>query len=83
MEVGQARRNDEPRPLLGSADFIEDMVHHGSGGTATRRIGASGIRLLAVAPDARGLGIGKALTRHCIDAARALGRSAVAARRRV
>ena len=63
--------------LVGSADFIEDMAHYGSGGTATRRVGASGIRLLAVAPNARGLGIGKALTRHCIDAARALGRSAV------
>lgn len=63
--------------LVGSADFIEDMAHYGSGGTATRRVGASGIRLLAVAPDARGLGIGKALTRHCIEAARALGRSAV------
>ena len=63
--------------LVGSADFIEDMAHYGSGGTATRRVGASGIRLLAVASKARGLGIGKALTRHCIETARALERSAV------
>jgi GNAT superfamily N-acetyltransferase len=53
--------------LLGSADFIEDMAHYGSGGTASTRINAAGIRLLAVAPTARGQGIGKALTRHCIE----------------
>jgi GNAT superfamily N-acetyltransferase len=61
--------------LLGSADFIEDMAHYGSGGTASTRINAAGIRLLAVAPTARGQGIGKALTRHCIERARGLGRS--------
>lgn len=63
--------------LLGSADFIEEMAHYGSGGTATRRVGAAGIRLLAVAPAARGHGVGKALTRHCIERARALGRTSV------
>src|SRR5262249_57682269 len=55
----------------------EAVAAGGWGGTASRRVGASGIRLLAVAPNARGLGIGKALTRQCIDAARTLGRSAV------
>ena len=63
--------------LLGSTDFIEEMAHYGSGGTATRRVGAAGIRLLAVAPAARGHGVGKALTRHCIERARALGRTSV------
>ena len=63
--------------LLGSADFIEDMASYASGGTASQRVGAAGIRLLAVAPAARGRGIGKALTDHCIQRARELGRSAV------
>jgi GNAT superfamily N-acetyltransferase len=63
--------------LLGSADFISDMAHYGSGGTATRRADAAGIRLLAVAPRARGQGVGKALTRDCIERARTLGRSSV------
>ena len=62
---------------LGSADFITDMAQYGSGGTATKRIDAAGIRLLAVAPAARGWGVGKALTRDCIERARALGRSSV------
>ncbi len=63
--------------LLGSADLIEDMAHYGSGGTASMRVDAAGIRLLAVAPAARGRGVGKALTRHCIEHAQALGRSSV------
>jgi len=63
--------------LVGSADFIEDMALYGSGGTAPKRADAAGIRLLAVAPTARGQGIGQALTRACIERARALGRTAV------
>ena len=61
----------------GSADFIEEMASYGSGGTASTRVDTAGIRLLAVAPAARGRGIGKALTRHCIERARALGRAAL------
>ena len=63
--------------LLGSADLITEMAHYGSGGTATRRSDAAGIRLLAVTPAARGRGVGQALTRDCIERARALGRSSV------
>ncbi len=63
--------------LVGSVDLITEMAHYGSGGTASRRTGAAGIRLLAVAPGARGRGIGKALTRYCIDRARALGRVSI------
>ena len=53
------------------------MAHYGSGGTASRRSNAAGIRLLAVTPAARGRGVGKALTHDCIERARALGRSSV------
>jgi len=63
--------------LLGGADFIEEMAHYGSGGTAATRKNASGIRLLAVAPAARGRGIGKALTVDCIARARQLRRATV------
>ena len=63
--------------LLGSADLIEDMAHYGSGGSATARVNAAGIRLLAVAPEWRGHGVGKALARRCIERARELGRAAL------
>jgi GNAT superfamily N-acetyltransferase len=63
--------------LVGSTDFIEEMAHYGSGGTAPKRTDAAGIRLLAVTPIARGQGIGKALTSDCVERARALGRAAV------
>lgn len=63
--------------LLGSVDFIGDMQHYGSGGSAGTIRAAAGIRLLAVTPAGRGQGVGKALTRHCIQQAQALGRSAV------
>jgi len=72
--LAAVRRNGE---LVGSADFIEEMAHYGSGGSASRRTDAAGIRLLAVSPGARGQGIGRALTRGCIERARALGRAAV------
>ncbi|MDE2234854.1 MAG: GNAT family N-acetyltransferase [Gammaproteobacteria bacterium] len=63
--------------LLGSVDFIQDMRDYGSAGTAASVPDTSGIRLLAVSPAARGMGVGKALTRYCLDQARALGRSRV------
>ncbi|HKE14504.1 MAG TPA: GNAT family N-acetyltransferase [Kofleriaceae bacterium] len=67
----------ESGELLGCVDFIADMAHYGSGGTATSIPDAAGIRLLAVAPEGRGRGIGKALTHACIARARELGRSKV------
>lgn len=63
--------------LLGSVDFIDDMKQYGSGGTASTIANAAGIRLLAVAPECRGQGIGKALTHFCIEQARDQGKSKV------
>ncbi len=63
--------------LLGSVDFIADMKQYGSGGTARDVPEAAGVRLLAVRDECRGKGIGKALTRFCIDRALDLGRSRV------
>ena len=63
--------------LLGCVDCIDDMQHYGSGGSAGSVPDAAGIRLLAVSPGARGQGIGKALTVHCIERARGLGRARV------
>jgi ribosomal protein S18 acetylase RimI-like enzyme len=37
----------------------------------------AGIRMLAVAPDAQGRGIGEALSRACVDRARSAGRSQI------
>jgi ribosomal protein S18 acetylase RimI-like enzyme len=65
---------DETGRLLGSIDYIEDMAHYGSGGTAGTVAEAAGVRLLAVDEAARGQGVGKALTRHCIERARRAGR---------
>lgn len=63
--------------LLGSVDFIADATQYGSGGTAGEVPDAAGIRLLAVRPESRGSGVGKALARFCIDRALDLGRSTV------
>jgi ribosomal protein S18 acetylase RimI-like enzyme len=49
-------------------------------GSPYREIGRDGegeFRMLAVGPQARGRGIGRALVRHCIDRSRALGYHAV------
>jgi GNAT superfamily N-acetyltransferase len=56
--------------ILGAVVFFGDMQYYGSGGTATAEKNSGGFRLLAVAPDSRGLGVGKLLTRECIDRAK-------------
>lgn len=66
-----------PGEIVGSVDFIDDLKHYGAS-TAVRTIpNGAGIRLLAVKPEARGMGVGKALTQFCIERARQLGRSQV------
>lgn len=63
--------------LLGGVLYFNDMQYYGSGGTATSEKNASGFRLLAVSPTARGLGVGKALSEKCIEKARKFGNSQV------
>lgn len=54
----------------GAVVYFGDMQYYGSGGTATKEINAGGFRLLAVNPNARGLGLGKLLTLKCIEKAK-------------
>ena len=54
----------------GGVVYFGDMKYYGSGGTATREKNASGFRLLAVDPAIRGQGIGKLLTKACIQMAK-------------
>lgn len=63
--------------LLGGVVHFSDMAQYGSGGTATREKHAAGFRLLAVADEARGGGVGRALVRHCLGLARAEGKAQV------
>jgi ribosomal protein S18 acetylase RimI-like enzyme len=64
---------DDAGAPIGCVDFIRDVRAYGSGGSVATVAGAVGIRLLAVAPAARGHGVGKALTEHCMREAHALG----------
>lgn len=68
---------DSAGELVGGVVYFGDMAYYGSGGIATSERDASGIRLLAVDPRFRGRGAGKALTRRCIELARARGHSQV------
>ena len=59
--------------IVGGVVYFSDMAMYGSGGAATKVQNASGIRLLGVDPQARGAGVGKALTHACIQKARSFG----------
>ncbi|MGA1978244.1 MAG: GNAT family N-acetyltransferase [Bacteroidales bacterium] len=56
--------------IAGCVVYFGEMEYYGSGGTATAEKNASGFRLLAVDPIARGQGIGKLLTNECIRKAK-------------
>jgi len=56
--------------VAGGVVYFSDMKYYGSGGTATKEKNASGFRLLAVDPDFQGKGIGKLLTKKCIEKGR-------------
>lgn len=63
--------------LAGGVVYFGDMREYGSGGTATGLRDTSGIRLLAVSPAFRGMGVGKALTEACIQRAKEKGHAQV------
>ncbi len=63
--------------VQGGLVYFGDMAQYGAGGTATRETNASGFRFLAVDPEARGAGVGKALTEACLERAKARGHDQV------
>lgn len=65
---------DEP---VGSIDFITDLRHYGTVNITAKAQNAAAIRLLGVRSDWRRAGVGRALTRYCIEHARTLRKSSV------
>ncbi len=63
--------------ILGAVVYFSDMRQYASGGTALQEKNASGFRLLAVAKEAQGQGIGKALIEHCVALAQKNGHKQV------
>ena len=61
---------DNTEQISGAVVYVTDMRSYGSGGSAPQEKNACGFRLLAVAPEMRGKGVGKLLTQHCIDTGR-------------
>lgn len=59
--------------IFGGVLYFGDMQYYGSGGAAPLEKNASGFRLLAVSPSARGMGIGKVLSEACIKKAKKKG----------
>ncbi len=55
--------------LAGGVVYFSDMAKYGSGGIATKVKNDSGLRLLGVGHEFRGMGIGRALSCACIDLA--------------
>lgn len=60
---------DDADRVFAGVMYISDMQSYGSNEFSSDLKNASGIRLLAVHPETRGSGLGKALTRACIDRA--------------
>jgi len=58
--------------IVGAIIFYPDVKHYGAGGEATTSLAnTAAIRLLAVSVGAKGKGIGRMLTEHCIAKAQA------------
>lgn len=68
---------NDKQQLIGGVVYFSDMSAYGAGGSITEIKNASGIRLLGVSSQARGLGAGKALTQACIQLAKAKGQREV------
>jgi len=64
---------NENNEVLGTVVYIGKMEYYGSRGISITEGDCVGFRLLAVSPDARGLGIGKTLCQFCIDRAKLAG----------
>ena len=60
----------DKQKIVGAVVYFGNIKYYGSGGTATQMLNASGFRLLVVDPSARQQGIGKLLTKTCIDKAK-------------
>ena len=65
---------DSSGKLLGGVTFFGDMRYYGAD-VAAHVTDAAGFRMLAVGPERRNHGLGRALTTACIQRARELGRS--------
>ncbi len=77
--IGSLTKNPKTRLLVavssnkkieGAVVYFGDMKYYGSGGTATHEKNASGFRLLAVDPGARGKGVGRLLINTCLQIAK-------------
>ncbi len=77
--IGNITKNPKTRLLVvvssnkkieGAVVYFGDMKYYGSGGIATSEKDASGFRLLAVDPEARGKGIGRLLINTCLQIAK-------------
>ena len=58
------------RKIVGGVVYFGSMNYYGSGGSATLEKNAAGFRLLAVDHSERGNGIGKILTKACVQLAK-------------
>lgn len=57
------------KKIVGGVVYFGDLNYYGSGATVTQEKNAGGFRLLAVDLNTRGKGIGKLLTKKCIEIA--------------